>query len=553
MSLQQALMASNAGRKHKAIRNAGFNGYFVEGGWMQPYVNYQAWDGATIFWELSYPYTGYAPANSADFTGTTSGSFTPTGDGWWYAPDYISIVADNTTEGYEYVGIKLGTYPGGNDIYDSQNNNNWQSLYDSSTTPAYAATFANGNFAWSVNEGTTTTYNLNTNAPDGGRLYWNIVHGTTTAADFVEVQGSIGAYQGASSFDVTTIADHFTEGNRTFRLEVRRDSNSGDVLVQTGSDITLVDSSQSPTALDFYLAGVPSPALPESIWTSYDGSGTKAILHGTWYRDNAYPSVGGAQFDLGRQNFLEVGQNINATAFTIIMTAEFVFPGSGWYGLFSTGSYANGEGVQCYWTNNTLQIGTPATGFDLYTAPVSLMQNRAQWAFVVDGPNGTTRVYKDGVALTRILNGFTSLSSLGPTNWVVGARFNNRTSFTDFTTMTLYDLQLRMEAVSPTFVANEWNTTRRGNYGLTDIVVSEGPAYGIGNGIAIWTNTQLSNRYADIQNGWMARITSGPHAGWSATIIGKGTIAGGDLTIDPNGASGNWIFSTGDVYTFSPI
>lgn len=92
----------------------GLSGSYGEGNTLSLYLDYTNAKGATVYWSISSD----SATQGSDYT-TTSGNYggssSPYGTGSTTV-DYINYVADNLTEGLEYFIIKLGTYPGGNDI-----------------------------------------------------------------------------------------------------------------------------------------------------------------------------------------------------------------------------------------------------------------------------------------------------------------------------------------------------------------------------------------------------------------------------------------------------
>lgn len=94
-----------------------------------------------------------------------------------------------------------------------------------------------------------TIYVKSVNSAANRILYWNILHQTTTTADFVADSGSFGAHNWEfeiGRFGITTTKDSTTEGNEFFQIEIREDSPTGPVVL-TSPLVTLNDTSQTPT------------------------------------------------------------------------------------------------------------------------------------------------------------------------------------------------------------------------------------------------------------------------------------------------------------------
>ena len=82
--------------------------------------------GQTVYWTVKYG-TG---VNSSNFT-TASGTVVVSGSSSNF---YVSTIADHVTQGHDWTfGIKLGTTPGGNNLWDS--NNNLVTIHDTSRAP----------------------------------------------------------------------------------------------------------------------------------------------------------------------------------------------------------------------------------------------------------------------------------------------------------------------------------------------------------------------------------------------------------------------------------
>lgn len=97
----------------------------------------------------------------------------------------------------------------------------------------------------SIDETVNTTITFNTTgAANGTVLYWTIVDGTTTSADWDTTSGSFTISSNVGSFGLKGKTDATTEGNETFTLQIRTGSTSGPVILSVSG--TLVDSSVTP-------------------------------------------------------------------------------------------------------------------------------------------------------------------------------------------------------------------------------------------------------------------------------------------------------------------
>lgn len=107
---------------------------------------------------------------------------------------------------------------------------------------------------FSVDEGSSDTFNVTSNVINGTTLYWTINNVTTSSADFTATSGSFVMSSGSSSFSVFAVADSTTEGTETFTVSVRTISTSGTVI-GTSSSVSINDISvgAAPT-----IPGVPT-------------------------------------------------------------------------------------------------------------------------------------------------------------------------------------------------------------------------------------------------------------------------------------------------------
>jgi len=188
----------------------------------------------TLYWTVNFN----SSSDAGDFT-ATSGSFAFDGSNGTFD---VSIDADSTTEGPEtfLVEVRSGSIAG--PILDTSSA---VTINDTSTDYSISGTTP-------VNEGAASTFTVT-----GGTaqtLYWTVLNGTTTNADFDTVSGSF-VYNGTSgNFDVTTVADATTEGNETFQVQLRTGSTGGPV-VGLSNTVTITDTSQDPT---YAISGSPT-------------------------------------------------------------------------------------------------------------------------------------------------------------------------------------------------------------------------------------------------------------------------------------------------------
>ena len=97
-------------------------------------------------------------------------------------------------------------------------------------------------------------------------FYWTIDHIDTNAADFLAESGAITTNDyGNVRFYLSAMADHTTEGDETFRVQLRTDSISGTV-VATSDIVTIIDTSRTP----FYSITPDGALLIENQTMTFD-------------------------------------------------------------------------------------------------------------------------------------------------------------------------------------------------------------------------------------------------------------------------------------------
>ena len=85
-----------------------------------------------------------------------------------------------------------------------------------------------------VTEGQNLQINVGTSESTLQTLYWNIIHGTTTSADFAVSSASFNLTNSGTIF-IQTTANDGAEPAQTFQVEIRRDSNAGPILWTSGT------------------------------------------------------------------------------------------------------------------------------------------------------------------------------------------------------------------------------------------------------------------------------------------------------------------------------
>ena len=221
-----------------------------------------------LWWTIDY----YSSSSSSDFS-NQYGSFVIDGSG--NGTIDITPTADQLTEGTEYFRLEIRT---GSRIGTVQRTSGVVTINDTSTTPV---TYQFSNYPVSIDESKIGTFNIQTTSvPQGTRLYWTILHGTTDVSDFFAVSNSFTIdSSGNGGFTITPSGDSLTEGPETFQVEIRTGSISGPVQVTTPV-ITVNDTSTAGPAVATYSFNIAPSSINEgsagsfTVSTTNVGSGT---------------------------------------------------------------------------------------------------------------------------------------------------------------------------------------------------------------------------------------------------------------------------------------
>jgi hypothetical protein len=185
--------------------------------------------GTTLYWTANYS----GSSSSTDLS--ASGSFVIGIDSGFFT---ITPGADLITEGAETFSVSIRTGGTSGTVVLTSNA---VTINDTSLSPIDYNFFSTPS---SINEGTTGTFQVVTsNVVSGTTLYWTIDYNSSSSvADFLFPQsGSFIVNSNAGSFEISPRGDYVTEGNETFRVEIRTNSINGSV-VATSSPITINDT-----------------------------------------------------------------------------------------------------------------------------------------------------------------------------------------------------------------------------------------------------------------------------------------------------------------------
>lgn len=146
----------------------------------------------------------------------------------------------------------------------------------SSLSSAPAPTYSFTSIPSIIVEGNSGTFNVaTTNIISGTTLYWTIVNGTTTDADFTAISGSFVITNNTGSFNVTIALDATSEGSETFSVAIRRSSISSAIVV-TSNSVTvdnIVAGQQEYTTAGSYTWVAPAGVTSVSVLCVGGGGG----------------------------------------------------------------------------------------------------------------------------------------------------------------------------------------------------------------------------------------------------------------------------------------
>ncbi len=186
-------------------------------------------------------YSTGGTASAADFSNNSlSGSFSlvSTGSTTGIATFVRSIATDFDTESGEVFNIVIRTGSvSGTAVTTSSN------ITIGDTVPSVTITES----ATSVDEGGSVTFTISGSNIANGTYYYTISEeeGTIASTDFnpANLDGSFTVNNNSGSLTITLAEDLTTEGTDKFRIQIRRDSISGNIIA-TSNTITVGDSSQ---------------------------------------------------------------------------------------------------------------------------------------------------------------------------------------------------------------------------------------------------------------------------------------------------------------------
>lgn len=217
--------------------------------------------GTTLYWTLNNGSTA-----DADFTSAgRSGSWVVNATNPDYYDIYPQPVADTTTEGAQTFTISIRT---GSITGTVISTSPTITINDTSLS---APTYFVGGGSSSVGEGFQHTFYVDTtDVPNGTTLYWTILNGTTSNADFASTSGSFSITSNQGQFPVLLSADGTSESTETFQVQVRTGSTSGTVVATSNSRNILDDGiSATPAILTNFIESNYNAGLEATFIQAY--------------------------------------------------------------------------------------------------------------------------------------------------------------------------------------------------------------------------------------------------------------------------------------------
>lgn len=455
-------------------------------------------------------YTVIGTVSGADFTGGTlpSGNFT-INDGAGTVS--FGLLDDTLTEGAENYQMQIRTGSTSGPVVATSG---LVTVNDTSLSPTYA--LATAGSVTSVNEGTALTFNVTTtNVADGTTLYFYL--GSTgaygiTAGRFSQGSGSSFTVTGNSgTFSITVSADSTTAtGTQSYDVQLST-TFSPPTFVGSAVGVTVNDTSQTPAnglSVDWY--GTTSRIVPTGSYTT--------------------PQAGAVTLPAG--SYVNVGQNLQSTTFTVTVDANLNSAGSPWVVLWGNDSYTAQTGYVLYWNSTTnASLGIWQARFINSTTPNITTAGRRVYTSVVDGLN--VAFYVNGTLINSgTLTG--SATTIPNNNFLIGARHSNSGTLLPSNNLDnkggiYYSAKVQGTALTAAQVVNEY-ALMPGAKSFSGTQASNNSG---SNAVHIDTNTA--------NDAWCSTVPAG------ATIVAAGigtfTVTNVATPTSPGNFSNNWWFT----------
>ena len=383
----------------------------------------------TYYWTIE--------TNAGDFA-TTSGTVSVTSNSGVFT---VTPTADHVTEGAETftVALRSGSITGPILVTSAP-----VTINDTSQTPTYS--LATAGSVTSVNEGAALTFNITTtNVDDNTTLYWG-TGDNFNGGDFSRytpgTSGTVTIVSNSGSFTITISADNLTATSNPQEYSVTLYSGNpgyfGGTPVASITNIVVNDTSQTPAnGLSVNWYGTTSRIVPTGSYTT--------------------PQAGAVTLPSG--SYVNVGQNLQSTTFTVTVDANLNSAGSPWVVLWGNDSYTAQTGYVMYWNSTTNgSLGIFQSRFVNSTTPNITTAGRQVYTSVVNGLN--VAFYINGTLINSgTLTG--SATTIPDNNFLIGARHSNSGTLLPANNLddkggTYYSAKVQGTALTAVQVQAEW-------------------------------------------------------------------------------------------------
>ena len=383
----------------------------------------------TYYWTIE--------TNAGDFA-TTSGTVSVTSNSGVFT---VTPTADHVTEGAETftVALRSGSITGPILVTSAP-----VTINDTSQTPTYS--LATAGSVTSVNEGAALTFNITTtNVDDNTTLYWG-TGDNFNGGDFSRytpgTSGTVTIVSNSGSFTITISADNLTATSNPQEYSVTLYSGNpgyfGGTPVASITNIVVNDTSQTPAnGLSVNWYGTTSRIVPTGSYTT--------------------PQAGAVTLPSG--SYVNVGQNLQSTTFTVTVDANLNSAGSPWVVLWGNDSYTAQTGYVMYWNSTTNgSLGIFQSRFVNSTTPNITTAGRRVYTSVVNGLN--VAFYINGTLINSgTLTG--SATTIPNNNFLIGARHSNSGTLLPANNLdakggTYYSAKVQGTALTAAQVQAEW-------------------------------------------------------------------------------------------------
>lgn len=403
----------------------------------------------------------------------------------------MTLVNDLQTEGTESIIVELRYGSSSGPIVATSST---VLVYD--TSGPSAPTFVVYPDKFSVNEGQSVTFTVETADFGTGTLYWTN-SGTTTAVDFVNNvnAGTVSVVNDNGSFTMNIVNDLTTEGTETIIAQLRTGSLTGPI-VATASVVSVSDTSVTP------------PVVTSKLYFRNNANSANinaSTVNGLWIRNQANTGwinkkgLSGLRCRNANNNGWISFDNTPAPTYSLSPSTSSIAEGGSVYFSVTTTNFGSGT---LYWTNS----GTT---------------NAADFA---DGVNsGSLTITNNGGTLTRAL--VADAASEGNETIIIELRTGS--------------ISGPVVATASTVTVTEGTPTPTYSIGASASGVNEGATVtfpitttNVGNATLYWTNGGTTNAadFTDNINSGSVTITNNAGAR-TFNVKADGLVEGGETIV----------------------